>query len=96
MSKPSLNLTRTKATSVSGTPLLYDSGVKYDDATAYYDRWYSASGDLTQGEIPSLSVHAEKTNLDGSSENIGLDSFQENIMIDSKQEDIKIKEVEEL
>lgn len=46
----------TQATSVSGSPLYYDSGVLYDDTSAYYDRWYPGDGTLTQGEKPQASA----------------------------------------
>jgi hypothetical protein len=57
--KPQLKVTETSATTVSGVPLLYDSGIKYDDPYAYYDRWYDSAGNLSQGEKPVIRVFSE-------------------------------------
>ena len=92
--KPGISLQPTTATSVSGTPLLYDSGVKYDDPDAYYDRWYPAS-DLSQGEIPNLSASDEKIKAVSGVEDIKLDSTQEKVGLGSEQESIIIKNIEE-
>jgi len=75
--KPSLSITRIKSTSTSGIPLLYDSGVKYDDPYAFYDRWYSSDGVLAQGEIPTASA---------SKEDIGSDSKKEEVLISRTEE----------
>jgi len=77
MAKPSLDLTGTTATTVSGTPLLYDSGVKYDDTSAYYDRWYPGDETLTQGEIPTISASAEKTGLGSKQESVTIKTIEE-------------------
>jgi hypothetical protein len=40
-----------RGTVASGTPILYDSGLKYD--VYYYDRWI---GDAIQPETPTIKV----------------------------------------
>ena len=35
---------------LQGAPLYYDSGVKYDDTSAYYDRWYPGDEVLTTAD----------------------------------------------
>lgn len=77
MAKPSLDLTRTSTVSVRGSPLLYDSGVKYDDATAFYDRWYPGNGVLTQGEIPTIIASAENVELGASQESVTIKTIKE-------------------
>lgn len=94
--KPSLDVTRTSATSTSGTPLLYDSGILYDDPEAYYDLYYPASSSpFDQGEIPTISASAEKVGSDSSGEDIKIDSASEKVGLDSRAESVKIKNVEE-
>lgn len=51
--KVKMNLSKTSATSVSGAPVKYDGGSKYNDGK-YYDKWYSASGDVTQPDEPKI------------------------------------------
>jgi len=77
MAKPSLDLTGTTATTVSGTPLLYDSGIKYDDTSAYYNRWYPGDVVSNQGEIPTISASAEKTGLGSKQESVTIKTIEE-------------------
>lgn len=53
------DLKKTTASTTAGAAVKYDSGVKYSSGY-YYDRWYSESGDLTQGERPDLKVEGKK------------------------------------
>ena len=51
---PKLKVEPVKATSVgTARPLCYDSGIKYDDPKAYYDKWYPYD-DVGQGDIPKV------------------------------------------
>ncbi len=61
--KPKIDVSRVSSDSTSGSPLRYDSGVKYDDSDAYYDRWYPASS-LSQGEIPKTKAVVEDVETD--------------------------------
>jgi hypothetical protein len=56
-----VSLKPTTATSTLGYPKKYDSGVKYD-AGLYYDRWYSLTGVISQGEKANLNVK-EKSSI---------------------------------
>lgn len=78
MAKPGIDVTRTSATSTSGEPLLYDSGVLYDDSEAYYDLYYPASSSpFDQGEIPNISVSSEKVGLGASQEDVKIKDIGE-------------------
>jgi len=53
---PKVKIIGTTATTTSGIRPSYDSSLKYDTSGLYYDKWYSESGDLTQGERPKITV----------------------------------------
>jgi hypothetical protein len=53
--KTRFKLKATMETSTSGAPVCYDGGSKYDDGK-YYDRWFSLTGSVTQGEKPTLKT----------------------------------------
>jgi hypothetical protein len=53
--KVGFKLNKTSVTAVVGTPVYYDGGQKYDDGK-YYNRWYTASGTLTQPEMPKVTI----------------------------------------
>ena len=56
---PKLKVEPIKATSVgTARPLCYDSGIKYDDPKAYYDKWYPYD-DVGQGDVPKAFVGDE-------------------------------------
>lgn len=70
--KPSVRVFETIATATAGYPIFYDSSLKYDTTGYYYDKWYSASGDLTQGERPKMTVTEKnvKMNVEDDKSNI--------------------------
>jgi hypothetical protein len=55
--KTRFKLKATTATVVTGAPVHYDEKL-YD--SFYYDRWYSITGSITQGERPTLKAREEK------------------------------------
>jgi len=69
---PSIRVFETTVTATAGYPILYDSGLKYDTTGYYYDKWHSASGDLTQGERPKMTVTTKnvRMNVEGDKSNI--------------------------
>jgi len=60
--KTRFSLKATIATVVTGSPVYYDGGSKYDDGK-YYDRWYSLTGTITQGERPTLKVSEKNVTI---------------------------------
>ena len=75
---PRVKVAEVKATSVSSSvPLLYDSGVLYDDADAYYDLWYPYDADMTQGEIPQTKVSSESKRATIKKDNVIIKSIED-------------------
>ena len=66
--KPSVMVLETAATAVPGIKPVYDSSLKYDTSGLYYDKWYSESGDLTQGEKPKMTVTEKNVKINVSSD----------------------------
>jgi len=95
MTKPIVDVSRTNVSSVSGTPLLFDSGVKFDDPKAFFDRWYPGDVVSNQNEIPRVSASAEKISASSDKESVLISSSKEKVSSDSKKEDVNIKNVEE-
>ena len=62
--RPRVGISGTQSSSTGGEPLYYDSGIKYDDPNAYYDRWYDVSGNLVQGEMPAVTVEKTSPKID--------------------------------
>jgi len=61
--KTRFKLKATTVTVTSGAPNKYDGGSKYDDGK-YYDRWYSITGEINQGERPTLKVKEKQGIID--------------------------------
>jgi len=66
--KPSLEVARTTIATATGVRLTYDGSFNYDTSGYYYDKWYSASDDLTQGELPKMTAGGENVRI-----NVGSD-----------------------
>ena len=66
--KPSVRVLETAATAVPGIKPVYDGSLKYDTSGLYYDKWYSESGDLTQGEKPKMTVTEKNVKINVSSD----------------------------
>jgi len=75
--KPGINVQRNAATTVSGVPFFYDSGVKYDDTGAYYDRWYPGDVVSNQPETPKASVLLEKIGAASKQESVSIKDIKE-------------------
>jgi len=93
--KPGINVQRNAATTVSGVPFFYDSGVKYDDTGAYYDRWYPGDVVSNQPEVPKASVSLETIGGEPALEEVGATPMTEKIGAASKQESVSIKDIKE-
>ena len=65
---PTVKIIETTVTATSGIKLVYDGSFNYDTTGYYYDKWYSASGDLTQGERPRMTVVEKNAKMNISSD----------------------------